>query len=68
MIPKYQTHNGKRYRTNEVGGIDIATVEPTEPCPKCGETCHADFVDIGFGPYSQQCGPYHCDACGWTEE
>lgn len=53
--------------SNEVGGEDIATTEPTELCPKCREVCHADFVDNGFGPYAVQAGPYHCEKCGWIE-
>lgn len=40
--------------------------EPTEPCPYCGTICRADFVDIGVG--YQQCGPYHCDNCGASEQ
>lgn len=39
--------------------------EPTESCPFCGETCEADFVDIGIG--YQQCSPYHCEACGASQ-
>jgi len=35
------------------------------PCPRCGETAVADFVDNGVG--MQQCGPFSCEACGWTE-
>ncbi len=46
---------------------NLFSVEPTESCPYCGETCHADFVDNGFGPYAVQCGPYHCDGCGASE-
>lgn len=34
-------------------------------CPKCGGPCEAEFVDIGVG--EQQCGPYHCFECGWTQ-
>jgi len=41
--------------------------EPTRPCPYCGETCYADWVDVGFGPYGVQCGPYYCEACRASE-
>ena len=34
-------------------------------CPECGLIATADFVDIGVG--MQQCGPFGCEACGWTE-
>ena len=61
------THAGKQYVTNEVGGIDIATVEPVEKCPKCGGEARCDdWVDNGFGPYAVQNGPFHCE-CGWVE-
>ncbi|WP_433748302.1 hypothetical protein [Paenibacillus amylolyticus] len=36
-----------------------------EPCPYCGDDCHADFVDVGVGMV--QCGPYHCESCGASE-
>lgn len=32
-----------------------------EPCPYCGETCDADWVDVGVGYV--QCGPYYCENC-----
>lgn len=38
---------------------------PTEACPYCGVTCHADWVDVGIG--FTQCGPFHCTACGASE-
>jgi hypothetical protein len=38
--------------------------EPTETCPKCGGVCHSEWVDVGFGPYSAQVGPYICGSCG----
>lgn len=41
--------------------------EPVAKCGHCGQPAHAEWVDIGFGPYSQQAGPFHCYACGWTE-
>lgn len=53
---------------NEVGGEDIAMTEPTMQCPECNETCHADFVDNGFGPYAVQASPFHCENCGWIQE
>lgn len=46
-------------------GYTYGEQEPKERCPYCGTYCHADFVDIGVG--YQQCGPYHCDACGASE-
>lgn len=52
---------------NEVGGYDICMVEQTEKCPRCGSVCHAEWVDIGFGPFSCQAGPFHCENCGWVE-
>lgn len=42
-------------------------VEPTMTCPNCGQVAYADWVDIGFGPYSAQVSPYHCLNCGWVE-
>ena len=48
-----------------MSGYPYGQHEPTEPCPYCGIICRADFVDIGVG--MQQCGPYHCDACGASE-
>lgn len=33
-------------------------------CPKCGEECHRDSVDIGVGVMH---GPWGCPACGWSE-
>lgn len=47
------------------GGYAYGEHEPTEPCPYCKTICRADFVDIGVG--FQQCGPFHCDACGASE-
>jgi hypothetical protein len=35
-------------------------------CPACGLIAVADFVDIGVG--MQRCGPFGCEACGWTED
>ena len=40
--------------------------EPEFFCPECGERACANWVDIGFGPYSCQASPYHC-ICGWVE-
>jgi hypothetical protein len=37
--------------------------EPTAPCPYCGQTCHADWVSVGFTPYDVQSGPFYCEAC-----
>lgn len=47
------------------GGYSYGENEPTENCPYCKTVCRADFVDIGVG--FQQCGPYHCEACGASE-
>lgn len=46
----------------------IFTVEPHIDCEKCGakDLC-TDWVDNGFGPYSVQVSPYHCEKCGWVE-
>ena len=33
-------------------------------CPKCGEECGRDVVDVGVGFYF---GPFGC-ACGWSED
>lgn len=38
---------------------------PTQDCPYCESEMEADFVDVGIG--MQQCGPYHCHACGASE-
>ena len=48
-----------------MGGYAYGEPEPKERCPYCGALCCADFVDIGVG--MQQCGPYHCEACGASE-
>lgn len=37
----------------------------TMPCPYCEAPMECDTVDVGVG--FQQCGPYHCDACGASE-
>lgn len=34
-------------------------------CPKCGEQCHRDEVDVGVGIVT---GPYGCPGCGWSED
>lgn len=47
------------------GGYCYGEMEPKKRCPYCGALCCADFVDIGVG--YQQCGPYHCEACGASE-
>lgn len=41
--------------------------EPVFHCPGCNVQLHTEFVDNGFGPYSIQASPYHCEACGWSE-
>jgi hypothetical protein len=42
--------------------------EPHIDCEKCGaKDLSTEWVDNGFGPYSVQASPYHCDACGWVE-
>lgn len=41
--------------------------EPVAKCGNCGNAAHAEWVDIGFGPFTQQAGPFHCYSCGWTE-
>ncbi len=46
-------------------GYSYGDHEPTENCPYCKTVCRADFVDIGVG--MQQCGPFHCNACGASE-
>jgi hypothetical protein len=48
-----------------MGGYGYGDHEPTEACPYCSTICRADFVDVGVG--MQQCGPFHCDACGASE-
>lgn len=47
------------------GGFCYNEPEPKERCPYCRSLCCADFVDIGVG--MQQCGPFHCEACGASE-
>ena len=47
------------------GGYLYGDLRPTEPCPYCGTTCEADFVDNGVGYV--QCGPFHCTSCGASE-
>lgn len=48
------------------GGYLYGEEEPTEHCPYCTTVCHADFVDVGVGMV--QCGPYHCEGCGASEQ
>lgn len=45
----------------------LCNEEPKLECPVCGNDTHADWVDIGFGPFSQQAGPRFCVSCGWVE-
>lgn len=33
-------------------------------CPKCGENCARDEVDVGVGVIA---GPWGCPNCGWSE-
>lgn len=42
--------------------------EPVSYCPNCGAQWHAEWVDIGFGPYSQQAGPHYCTVCDTVEK
>ena len=48
--------------------ITSGYTKPVAYCPNCGVEWEAEWVDIGFGPYSQQAGPYHCDNCGEVEK
>jgi len=41
--------------------------EPEFKCPNCKSELHTEWVDNGFGPYSVQASPYHCEECGWSE-
>lgn len=34
-------------------------------CPKCGDECGRDEVDVGPG---FMYGPYGCGSCGWSED
>lgn len=34
-------------------------------CPKCGEDCWRDEVDVGVGVIN---GPWGCSYCGWSED
>lgn len=34
-------------------------------CPKCGNECDRDEVDVGVGVIY---GPYGCYACGWSDD
>lgn len=47
---------------------NVCSEEPTRRCPVCNEIVHAEWVDIGFGPYSAQVSPYMCDNCNWCEQ
>ena len=33
-------------------------------CPKCGDDCQQDSVDVGVGIIHGPCG---CPSCGWSE-
>lgn len=46
---------------------NIFNKEPEFKCPVCKTQLHTDWVDIGFGAYSQQVSPYVCENCGWSE-
>jgi len=34
-------------------------------CPKCGDDCERDSVDVGVGIIHS---PYGCPNCGWSED
>lgn len=34
-------------------------------CPRCGEECWRDDVDVGIGVLY---GPWGCSCCGWSED
>jgi hypothetical protein len=34
-----------------------------QDCPKCGEECSRDEVDVGVGVLH---GPWGCPGCGWS--
>ena len=34
-----------------------------QKCPKCGEDCDRDSVDVGVGVIH---GPWGCPRCGWS--
>ena len=34
-------------------------------CPKCGEECQRDEVDVGVGVIT---GPWGCYSCGWSDD
>ena len=36
-----------------------------QKCPKCGEECLRESVDVGVGFIH---GPYGCPGCGWSED
>ena len=38
--------------------------ESNMDCPKCGEECYRNEVDVGVGVIH---GPYGC-MCGWSED
>ena len=46
---------------------NMCLAEPIEKCPDCGANMRAEWVDIGFGPYSCQAGPFHCEECGYVQ-
>jgi hypothetical protein len=46
---------------------NIFNEEPIFNCPVCNTELHTDWVDIGFGAYSEQVSPYICD-CGWCQK
>jgi hypothetical protein len=35
-------------------------------CPKCGEECTRDMVDVGVGEIPS--GPWGCEDCQWVDE
>ena len=36
-----------------------------QACPRCGDECYRDEVDVGVGVIY---GPYGCPFCGWSED
>lgn len=36
----------------------------TQDCPKCGDECWRNEVDVGLGIIY---GPWGCSSCGWSE-
>jgi hypothetical protein len=46
-------------------GYEGGDMREQQHCPKCGEECQRDEVDVGVGIIY---GPWGCPGCGWSSD